>query len=212
MGTNDLIIPTLSGYTDVFRPTVSKPDSKAFLFNPQDSRYQLEDCVLTLNGNPIRKEELLRLAGDPAENQPIEENVLIYGIFSYVYLKKNLTFHSSFEIGITGISRYFGVTMGEKGSRLLEKIQSLETVYGILADSGEVFPLLKVESVGSKLRLTSTYKSESKNSTNISWVGVGIFRLPTHQVCTGLWQLFWLSIRIGRNGSHSIIQHLLMPN
>ncbi|MNW58998.1 hypothetical protein D3C74_368930 [compost metagenome] len=47
--------------------------------------------------------------------------------------------------------------MGEKGFRLLEKLQSLETVYGILADSGEAFPLLMVEPSGSKLLLTSTY-------------------------------------------------------
>jgi len=157
MGTNALIIPTLSGYTDVFRPTISKPDSKAFLFNPQDSRYRLEGRVLTLNGSPIRKEELLRLAGDPAENQPIKENVLIYGVFSYLFQRKDFANSSSFEIGITDISRYFGVTTGEKGFRLLEKLQSLATVYGILADSGEVFPLLTVEPSDSKLRLTSIY-------------------------------------------------------
>lgn len=157
MGTNALIIPTLSGYTDVFRPTFSKPDSKAFLFNPKESRYRLEDRLLTLNGSSIPKEELLRLAGEPAENQPIEENVLIYGIFSYLYLRKGLAYNNTFEIGITDISRYFGVTMGEKGFQLLEKLRSLETVYGVLADSGEVFPLLTIEISSSKMRLTSTY-------------------------------------------------------
>lgn len=156
MGINVLIIPTLSDYTDVFRPAVSKPGSKAFLFNPKDSRYRLEGNSLKRDGRILSQEELLRLASDSNVNQSIEENVLIYGVFSYLYLK-GLRFHGSFEIGITDISRYFGVTMGEKGFRLLDKLRSLEAVYGVFADSGEVHPLLTVELHGSKLRLTSTY-------------------------------------------------------
>lgn len=111
MGTNALIIPTLSDYTNVFRPTISKPISKAFLFNPKDYRYRLEDNSLKLDDNRLSTEDLRRLAGDPEVNQPIEENVLIYGIFSYLSLKKGLAFHSSFEIRITDMSRYFGITM-----------------------------------------------------------------------------------------------------
>jgi len=156
MGGGFLIIPTLKRFTDVFRPTVSKPDSRAFLFNPQDARYQLEDGHLMRDDAVLSDDELRRLADDVTVNQPIEENVLIYGVFSYLVMK-GLEDYSTFDIGITDISRYFGVTMGQTGFRLFEKLQGLQTVYGILKDSNEVHPLLMVDRIGKKLRVSSQY-------------------------------------------------------
>lgn len=152
-----LIIPTLKGFTDVFRPTVSKPDSRAFLFNPQDARYQLNDGRLMRDGAVLSLEELSRLAGDVTVNQSIDENVLIYGMFSYLVLKKGLSYHSTVEIGITDISRFFRVTMGKTGFRLFEKLHALQAVYGVWTDSREVFHLLTVERMGKKLMVSSQY-------------------------------------------------------
>lgn len=151
------IIPTLSGFNDVFRPAATKKNNQAFLFNPQDVQYQLKEGVLMLDGHVLSLDELIQLACDVTVNHPIEENVLIYGVFSYLALRKGLAYHSVLEISVTDISRFFNVTMGEKGFRLLEKLQSLETVYGVIVEPYEVFPLLTVERVEAKLRVTSEY-------------------------------------------------------
>ena len=154
---NALMIPTLSGFTDVCRPTVSKTNSRAFLFNPQDSKYQLKEGRILREGSALSVEELSQMAGEVTVNQSIEENVLIYGVFSYLISRKRLALYSASDIGITDISRFLGVTMGKTGFHLIEKLQALQTVYGVWADSGEVYPLLTVERVGTKLRLSSSY-------------------------------------------------------
>ncbi|GMA58073.1 hypothetical protein GCM10025858_25760 [Alicyclobacillus sacchari] len=97
IGTKRLAIPTLKGFSDVFRSTVSKPDSKAFLFNPQDAKHQLNDGRLMRDGAVLSVEELRRLAGDLTVNKPIEENVLIYGLHSYL-VTKGLHLYSTFEV------------------------------------------------------------------------------------------------------------------
>jgi hypothetical protein len=152
-----LVIPTLTGYTDVFRPAVSKKNSKAFLFNPQDDRYQVKGSMLQLDGQDLTEDEVIRLARDVSTNRPIEENVLIYGLFSYLILRKGLSHSSSFDIGITDISRFFGVTMGGKGFQLLEKLQSLQMVFGVIVEPFEVFHLLTVKHEGKKLRVTTDF-------------------------------------------------------
>jgi hypothetical protein len=155
---NSLIIPTLTGYTDVFRPTVKdKKTSQAFLFNPQDNRYRLNGKTLLFNNFTINKEEVIEFAEDPAVNMAIKENVLVYGIFSYLCSRKGLEYNTIFEIGITDISIFFGVTMGEKGFKLFEKLKSLESVYGVITETGEVFPLLTVKKSGLKLKITTEY-------------------------------------------------------
>lgn len=152
-----LVIPTLTGYTDVFRPAVSKKNSKAFLFNPQDDRYRVKGSMLQWDGQDLTVDEVIRLATDVNVNQPIEENVLIYGLFSYLSRRKELAQNSSLDIAITDISRFFDVTMGEKGFRLQEKLQQLQTVYGVIVEPFEVFHLLTVKNEGKKLRVTAEY-------------------------------------------------------
>lgn len=101
-------------------------------------------------------EEVRRLASDAMVNKSIEENVLIYGLFSYFVLK-GLKNCSTFDMSITDISRYFGVTLGKTGFRLVEKLESLQAVYGVLTDSHQVFPLVIVGQTGTKFRVSSQY-------------------------------------------------------
>lgn len=158
MENNRLIIPTLSGYTDVFRPTVSdKKRSQAFLFNPQDNQYQLHDKKLLFNNLVLSQEDMVSLVQDPVINKPIEENVLVYGIFSYLCINKGLEHNTTFEVGITDISSFLGITVGKKGFRLFEKLKSLESIWGVLVEIGEVYPLLTVEKSGLKLKITTDY-------------------------------------------------------
>lgn len=163
MAPKNLIVPTLSSHTDVFRPTISDRSSRLFLFNPQGSKYTLKDKMLFRDEVALSKEELFIQAKNHAVNQPIKENVLIYGVFSYLYLKKGLEYNQSFEISITDISRFFGVTMGEKGFKLFEKLKTLEQVFGIIGKTGEAFQLLKVEKHGSKLHIVSEYMHRALN-------------------------------------------------
>ncbi|GMA58075.1 hypothetical protein C7445_1271 [Alicyclobacillus sacchari] len=64
---------------------------------------------------------------------------------------------TTFDISITDISRFFAVTMGKTGFQLFEKLQSLQAVYGVRTDTYEIFPLLTLEQVGKKLRVSSQY-------------------------------------------------------
>ncbi|HWO97224.1 MAG TPA: hypothetical protein VNM45_13010 [Bacillus sp. (in: firmicutes)] len=163
MSVSKLVIPTLSKHTDVFRPAISDRYSRLFLFNPQDSKYRLKDKTLFLDNVALNKEELFKLGKNHEVNKHITENTLIYGIFSYLYWKKGLEHNTTFEISITDISKFFEVTMGEKGFKLFEKLKTFEGIFGIITETGEAFQILKVEKNGSKLHIVSEYMHRALN-------------------------------------------------
>jgi len=139
-----LIIPTLPGYRDAFRTTVTENDARAVLFYPRDERYVSSNGVLFCGGEAVTWEQLFEQISNPAVNRPIEEPVLVYGLFSFMYTHGDLRNHVAIQTTESRLCRFLGVSSGVNGFRLIEKMWQFRYVFGVIHNLG-VFPLLNLE-------------------------------------------------------------------
>ena len=159
-----LIIPTLKGFTDCFRPAINTDNPCVFLFNPASSEDSCEliDNVLYYQGYALSPDEIQELASNPKENKPIKENLLIYGVFSYLYSLHDLRNQIEIETTISSISYFLELSTGTKGFKLKEKLEELSKVYGVIVDKG-VYPLLEVKEHNGTLIIRSEYMHHALN-------------------------------------------------
>lgn len=148
---------TLSNFKDSLRTIVSEDGARAVLFHPRDSQFQLGGDTLYQNGEPLSMQDVCNLAFDRSVNHHLEEPVLLLGLWSYLYDNHDVRNGKTFEVSEKALGRYLGVSVGEKGFRLSEKLQSFQEVFGVIPEKG-VFRLLEVEYLASgKLVLRSEY-------------------------------------------------------
>ncbi|MEC1717799.1 hypothetical protein [Schinkia azotoformans] len=160
---NRLIVPTLKGFTDCFRTAITSDNSCMFLFNPASSEdlYELIDNVFYYQSHELSPDEIQELASNPKENKPIKENLLVYGVFSYLYSLHDLRNHNEFETTISSISYFLGLSTGTKGFKLKENMEELGKVYGVIVD--KCYPLLEVEERNGNLIIRSEYMHHALN-------------------------------------------------
>lgn len=157
-----LIIPTLSGFKDMLRPAISDEKSRMALLNVQNEDFVFKGHVLYHRSKALSENEIFDLIAEPKINRPLDEPVLVNAIFSFLYLKRDLRNQVEFETSINELNSFMGVSTGAKGFRLVEKLEALSNIYGVISGVG-VFPLLEVRRFQNKLILTSHYFHQALN-------------------------------------------------
>lgn len=153
---NKLYILTLAGFRDALRPVISDENCKATLLNFQDEDYVLYNNVLDYKGVSLSIEEVFELAANPNINKSIRENVLIYGIFSFLYSQRDLRNRYEFEVTESEMCKFLGLSIGANGFRLAEKLESLTGIFGVIEGQG-IYRLIDVTRSEDKIKIKSLY-------------------------------------------------------
>lgn len=160
---NTLKVITQPKCTDLLRPVISVDGSLMVLFNPQDKDYGAEDKALCYKEVPLSMHKVVELAGNSEVNRNLQEPILLIGLWSFLYDRCDLRNKTQFATSVAELSRYLGISVGGKGYRLTEKLESFANVYGIIPIDG-VFRLLEIERIpDDKLILRSEYLHRALN-------------------------------------------------
>lgn len=159
-----LFIITLTGYLNALSTIYDDDQCKAILLNLQDSNYELKNGRLFYEGEVLTEEEEFNVAADPTKNKPIANNVIIYGLFSFLYKELDLRNNWEFTVTEKQLCSYLGISSGSKGFRVMEKLKELCNIFGIIEGRG-TFPMLQVEEqIGGIYLLKSRYFNVLINS------------------------------------------------
>ncbi len=143
---NSLIVLSDKNHREALKPCRLGKHSKAYLLHlreEEQEKYILRGNILYEGETPLNKVELGSLVCDLNINYPIKNNLLIYGLFSYLYEKEDLRNKDTWFIKVVDIERYFGVSTGKKGYHLVNKLFDFQDIFGVIED--KVYPLLIIE-------------------------------------------------------------------
>lgn len=102
------------------------------------------------------------LATDPNVNKFIEDQLLLYGLFSFLYVKEDLRNNIEFKVSLNGLSKYLDVSIGVNGYDLRGKISKFTKMYGVIDNIG-VFPLMEIQEQLDTLIIRSEYLHRVSN-------------------------------------------------
>lgn len=157
-----LIIPTLRGFRDALKPTVTDSSCKAVLFNPMDNNYYLANNTIYYKNHPLNENEVFELAANPNINKPLKEGPLVYGMFSLLYTNYDLRNRTEFRVTESDLCKCLGLSTGSKGFKLTEKLMELSNVFATIDGKG-AFNLFELKEQESCLIIKSVYMSTLLN-------------------------------------------------
>ncbi|RAV06613.1 hypothetical protein [Paenibacillus sp. YN15] len=143
-------------FKDALRNVITEDESLAVVLHLNDTDYVLKDQTLYHQGVPLSLDDIFRLIIDTEKNEPLPEQLLMAAIFTFLYSKRDLRNGTKFETSVNELSAFLGTSVGSKGFRLVEKLKSFKSVYGVIPSEG-VFTVLEVEQSHGKLILRSPY-------------------------------------------------------
>lgn len=134
------------------------PGSSAALMHLGRGLYRCQDGTLRRADEVVPFMDVMRLAQNPRGISPVDDPLLLLGIFSFLYQHGWL--HEGFEwnVSVHTLSRYLGHYTGTKGYPLVSRLKAYAPVYGVLTSEGRVYPALEVVGEhGNHIRLRSEY-------------------------------------------------------
>lgn len=155
-----LTLLTAKGSEDALRPVLIKgKESRFVLLNPEVPLTLEQGRLKDTAGKSINVRGAFNLAADADFNQPLEDNLLLYGLFTYFYQTQDLRNNSSFDVSISKLSDFLGVSYGGTNDfKLYAKLASFQSVFGISSD--KIQPLLELKRDGDLLHIRSLYMHE----------------------------------------------------